>query len=139
MFIVFLLHILHFVIDHCGLYKTNKIDKTLNYYESQQVKCGQESREFLGSSFCTVIENTEEGETVKLSANKGVFCLDCKQKPWKFPVSCKDVMFSSMLLINVFYRIFTDAVFSVWPCTLTSGIGKTLRMIFDCLGNIKIQ
>lgn len=141
MFIAFLLHILYFMIDHCGLYKTNKIDKILNYCQSQYVKWGHESREFLASSFRTVIENTEGGETVKLSANKGVFCLDFKQEPWKFSLSCKDVMFSSTLLIHVFYLVLNDAVFSVCPCILASGWtwGTTLRMILDCLGNTKMQ
>lgn len=66
------------------------------------MKCGHKSREFLASSFRIAVENTEERETVKLSANKGVFCLDFKWEPWKFSLSRKGVKFSSMLLINVF-------------------------------------
>lgn len=34
MFIAFLLYILYFMIDHCGLDKNNKIVKILNYCES---------------------------------------------------------------------------------------------------------
>lgn len=46
MFIAFLLHILYFMTDHCGPYRTNNMNKILNYCENKEWDVGMRAESF---------------------------------------------------------------------------------------------